>query len=364
MIFGKEMTKRIAITGGAGFVGSNLACMMARDRPDCAVVAFDNLKRRGSELTLGRLETAGVDFVHGDVRVASDIAALGSVDLMIECSAESSVLAGRNGDPSYVLDTNLNGALNCIEHLRHTGGEFIFLSSSRVYSIPALLDLPLISAGERFEIEPRATGHGWSERGITESFSTAGPRSLYGATKLAAEQFIDEYRAAYGLRATVLRCGVLTGPWQMGKVDQGVITLWLARHVYGGALAYIGHGGEGRQVRDLLHVADLYDLIAPLTDGIGQMDGCVYNLGGGRAVSVSLRELTAHCRRLSGRELEISAIPETRPNDVAYFVTDTAQIETATGWRPKRGLEETLEDIHRWLIDERAQLEPILGGTA
>ena len=94
------------------------------------------------------------------------------------------------------------------------------------------------------------------------------------------------------------------------------------------------------------------------------MDGCVYNLGGGRAVSVSLRELTAHCRRLSGRELEISAIPETRPNDVAYFVTDTAQIETATGWRPKRGVEETLEDIHRWLIDERAQLEPILGGAA
>ena len=94
------------------------------------------------------------------------------------------------------------------------------------------------------------------------------------------------------------------------------------------------------------------------------MDGGVYNLGGGRAVSVSLLELTAHCRRMSGRELDITAIPETRPNDVACFVTDTAQIETATGWRPKRGVEETLEDIHRWLIDERTQLEPILGGTA
>ncbi|MBT5496486.1 MAG: NAD-dependent epimerase/dehydratase family protein [Alphaproteobacteria bacterium] len=356
------MTKRIAVTGGAGFVGSNLACMIAREHPGCSVVALDNLKRRGSELTLSRLAAAGVEFLHGDVRIESDLAALGAVDCLIECSAEPSVLAGQDGAPGYVLDTNLTGALNCLEHLRRQGGEMIFLSSSRVYYIPALTNLPLEERGDRLEITEGAAGPGWSDAGIAESFSTTGPRSLYGATKLAAEQFIEEYRAAYELRAVVYRCGVLTGPWQMGKVDQGVITLWLARHLFGGTLAYIGHGGDGRQVRDLLHVADLYDLIAPRLDGIGAEDGQTYNVGGGMANSVSLRELTRHCERLTGNTLAIDAVPETRANDIGYYVTDNAKAETRTGWRPKRTLEETLEDIHRWLVDNRAQLEPILKG--
>lgn len=356
------MTKRIAVTGGAGFVGSNLACMIARDREGCSVVALDNLKRRGSELTLGRLAQAGVEFRHGDIRIASDIAALGPVDCLIECSAEPSVLAGQDGDPAYLLDTNLTGALNCLEHLRRTGGEMIFLSSSRVYSIPALEALPLELQGERLDIAPGASGSGWSQAGIAETFSTQGPRSLYGATKLAAEQFIEEYRAAYGLRATVYRCGVLAGPWQMGKVDQGVITLWLARHLYGGTLAYIGHGGDGRQVRDLLHVADLYDLIAPRLDGIGEEDGQVCNVGGGPSMSVSLSELTNLCEMVTGNTLQIDAVPETRPNDIGYYVTDNAKIERRTGWRPKRDLEETLGDIHRWLVEHRTLLEPLLGG--
>ena len=147
----------------------------------------------------------------------------------------------------------------------------------------------------------------------------------------------------------------------MGKIAQGVVTLWLARHLYGGHLAYIGHGGDGRQVRDILHVADLYELILPMLDDLGPLNGCVYNVGGGRQISVSLRELTAHCQRLSGREIEIGVVPNTRPNDIPYFVTDNSRVEAATGWKPKRDVEQTLEDIYRWLVDERAQLEPILG---
>lgn len=357
------MTKRIAVTGGAGFVGSNLACMIARDRPEYSVIALDNLKRRGSELTLGRLAEAGVAFLHGDVRIQADLEALGPLDCLIECSAEPSVLAGQDGSPAYLLDTNLGGAVNCLEHLRRHGGEMIFLSSSRVYSIPALLELPLITEGDRFEIPNEATGEGWSAAGISEGFSTQGPRSLYGTTKLAAEQFIEEYRAAYDLRAVIYRCGVLTGPWQMGKVDQGFVTLWLARHLYGGPLAYIGHGGAGHQVRDLLHIADLYDLIAPDLDGVGIRDGKILNVGGGHQVSVSLRELTDHCERLCGHSIAIESVPEMRPNDIGYYVTDTAELERQSGWRPIRNLEETLSDIHRWLVDHRRILEPILGGS-
>ena len=357
------MTRRIAVTGGAGFVGSNLACAIARDCPDASVLAFDNLKRRGSELTLGRLAAAGVEFIHGDVRIADDVSALGSVDCLIECSAEPSVLAGQGGSPSYLLETNLNGALNCLDHLRKHGGELIFLSSSRVYSIPALSALPVEPRGARFEITADAAGQGWSAAGIAEDFRTEGPRSLYGATKLAAEQFIEEYRAAYQVPAVIYRCGVLTGPWQMGKVDQGFVTLWMARHLYGGPLSYIGHGGNGQQVRDILHVLDLYDLIRPDLDGLGQRDGKIYNVGGGREISVSLKELTAHCERLTGNTIEIAAEPETRPNDIGYYVTDAAKVQADTGWRPKRTLEETLQDIHRWLVEQREILEPILGAS-
>ena len=316
--------------------------MIARERPACSVVALDNLKRRGSELTLSQLAAAGVEFLHGDVRIEGDLAALGAVDVLIECSAEPSVLAGQDGAPGYVLDTNLTGALNYLEHLRRRGGEMIFLSSSRVYSIPALTDLPLEVRGEQLEITEGAARTGWSAAALAENFSTAGPRSLCGATKLAAKQFIEEYQAAYGLRPVVYRCGILTGPWQMGKVDQGVITLWLARHLFGGALAHIGHGGDGHQVRDLLHIADLYDLIAPNLDGSGTEDGQTFNVGGGAATSVSLRELTRHCEELTGNTLVISTVPETRANDIWYYVTDNAKVETRTGWWPKRTLEETM----------------------
>ena len=358
------MVKRIVVTGGAGFVGSNLACRIARDRPDCSVVAFDNLKRRGSELTLNRLSNYGINFIHGDVRVKSDVSTIGSTDCIIECSAEPSVLAGQDGNPEYLIDTNLKGTLNCLEHLRRHGGELIFLSSSRVYSIPTLSALPLKKTDGRLSIPPEAKGNGWSSSGIAEDFSTLGPRSLYGSTKLAAEQFIEEYRALFGLKAVIYRCSLLTGPWQMGKMDQGVVALWLARHLYGGPLAYIGYGGAGHQVRDILHVDDLFDLISENLDGIKERDGGLYNIGGGKELSVSLSELTALCQNITGNKIKIASVSESRSNDIPYFVSDNSKIGAANGWKPRWRLEETLEDICRWLIDNQTTLNPIFSNSA
>src|SRR5262249_24687767 len=241
---------RILVTGGAGFVGSNLALMLKRDLARAEVCAFDNLRRRGSELALGRLRDAGVDFVHGDVRCASDVANVGRFDFLLECSAEPSVHAGFDESPAYVIDTNLGGTVRCLEAARAYRADVIFLSTSRVYPIHRLRSLPLERQVNRFDLPETASGPGWSFDGITTALPMAGHRSMYGATKLAAEILIEEYRVMYGLRTIVNRCGVISGPWQMGKVDQGFVVLWAARHLFGGTLNYIGFGGEGLQVRD------------------------------------------------------------------------------------------------------------------
>src|SRR5262249_11777661 len=150
---------------------------------------------------------------------------------------------------------------NCLEYARRHGSDFIFLSTSRVYSIDALRALPLDSNGSRFLLQGGPQQPGVSAAGISEAFSLRGHDSLYGTTKRAGDLLVEEYRAMYRLRTVINRCGVISGPWQMGKVDQGFVVLWLSRHLFGGPLAYIGFGGHGLQVRDVLHVDDLYDLI-------------------------------------------------------------------------------------------------------
>jgi len=357
----RTFPRGVLITGGAGFVGSNLALAFKRDLPDTPVVAFDNLRRRGSELALERLRAGGVEFRHGDVRHPSDLAEVGAFDLLIECSAEPSVHAGYGGGPSYVVDTNLMGAVNCLEAARRNDAALVFLSTSRVYPIAGLRGLPLERSGERLILPPGARGPGWSEAGISTDFPLSGGRSIYGATKLAAELLIEEYREMYGLECVVNRCGILAGPWQMGKVDQGVVVLWAARHLFGGHLAYSGFGGEGIQVRDALHVADLYDLLRIQIADPAQFGGSPHNVGGGAANAFSLAELTRACAERAGRTIPIGTSPETRPADIPWYVTDNARTTEVTGWHPKRGVDVILDDIFKWLTVFRDRLEGVLG---
>jgi CDP-paratose 2-epimerase len=352
--------KRVIVAGGAGFVGSSLALSIKRDQPDSRVVALDNLKRRGSELALERLRQGGVEFVHGDIRCPEDLAGAGPCDLFLDCSAEPSVHAGYGGSPAYLINTNLLGTVNGLEHARAHGAAFVLISTSRVYPIAPLRALPLQVTGERLDLPKESAGPGWSARGISEDFPLAGPRSLYGATKLASEMLVEEYRATYGLRTLVYRSGVLAGPWQMGKVDQGFMVLWASRHLYGGQLAYMGFGGHGHQVRDVMHVDDLYDILRLQLSDLGHWDGSLFNVGGGAVNAVSLRELSGLCARAAGRALEIGGVAETRDADIPWYVTDHARVSAATGWQPTRSVERIVDDIARWLVDNRDRLEPIL----
>src|SRR6195952_3237354 len=347
---------RLLITGGAGFVGSNLAVSLAARHPDWEIVVLDNLYRRGSEMNLPRLEPAGGGVLRGDVREPEDLARVPRVDALIECSAEPSVMSGVDGDTGYLVHTNLTGAYNCLELARRDGAFFVFLSTSRVYPVAPQVELRLEETPTRFELAAEQEVSGVSPGGISEAFPMDGSRTLYGATKLAAELLIEEYRAGLGVPAVIDRCGVIAGPWQMGKVDQGVFTHWMLAHYFGNPLSYIGFGGEGKQVRDLLHVEDLVDLVERQLLDPGAWDGRTVNVGGGRECSLSLLETTEICRRLTGNEVAIDSVAETRAGDVPIYLSDCTRLFGLDQWRPRRSARQVLADIHEWVAADGARI--------
>jgi CDP-paratose 2-epimerase len=354
--------KRIVITGGAGFVGTSLAIGLREGLSDVEITALDNLVRRGSELNLPRLARHSVRFVHGDIRCVEDLDQLPRFDLLIDCSAEPSVLAGISGSPARVIQNNLSGTLNCMEAARRHEAALLFLSTSRVYPIDTLNALATREEGTRFVWTCAERIPGFGVHGIGEEFPLEGARSVYGATKLAAELLLKEYAFSYSMPVLINRCGVIAGPWQMGKVDQGVITLWVARHVFGEPLSYIGFGGSGKQVRDVLHVADLVELVGRQIAGMSLWDGRVYNVGGGVEVSTSLLELTSMCEEATGSSITIAADPCTRDVDIRIFVTDSRKVRDDFSWQPERGMQAIVSETAEWVERHTELLRPILSG--
>ncbi|HEY1273562.1 MAG TPA: NAD-dependent epimerase/dehydratase family protein [Thermoleophilaceae bacterium] len=352
--------RRVLVTGGAGFVGANLAVELAGRRPDWELVALDSLRRRGSELNLPRLREAGVRFVHGDVREMDDLLVIEPLDAVLECSAEPSALAGLDGDTRYVIGSNLIGAHNCLELARRDGAQVVFLSTSRVYPFTALDRAAYREGPTRFELDPEQDIPGVSAAGVSEAFTLEGARTLYGATKLAAELLVAEYASNFGIRTVIDRFGVIAGPWQMGKVDQGVFTYWVLGHYFRRELRYIGYGGSGKQVRDLLHVQDAADLIEDQLLRPDHWNGRTVNVGGGPEFSLSLRETTELCREITGNRVEVTGSEETRPGDVRIYLSDCARLHALTDWRPRREPRRVLEDVFTWIADHEAAVEAVL----
>jgi len=351
--------KNILITGGAGFVGSNLALKLRRDFPSVSITVLDNLKRRGSELSLKRLKAAGIEFIHGDIRNREDLV-FDSVDLLLECSAEPSVMAGIGSSPDYLMNTNLVGTLNCLEVARKHNAASVFLSTSRVYPISYINNLKFEEAENRFNILDGQDIIGASSKGIAENFPLDKARSLYGATKLASELVVAEYVDTYGMKAIVNRCGVITGPWQMGKIDQGVFVLWVAKHYFKQPLSYIGYGGEGKQVRDFIHIDDLYRAIKLQLENFDDYNAGTFNIGGGLKNSVSLQELTVQCEDVTGNKVEIASVREDRPADLRFFITDSTKFLELSGLSWEKDTKQTIQDIYEWIRDNEADLKPIL----
>ncbi len=338
---------KILITGICGFVGFRIASFWKQHIPELEIIGLDNLMRPGSELNRGRLQTLGIPFVHGDIRQSSDFETLSAVDWVLDCAANPSVMAGVDGKSSsrQLMQHNLAGTIELLEYCRRVKAGFILLSTSRVYSVEALSGLPMCERGMRFELEnSRVSTGGVSAEGIDETFSSEPPLSLYGTSKRSAELLALEYGSAFDFPVWINRCGVMAGPGQFGKADQGIVSYWIHAHRAQKPLKYIGFGGNGFQVRDFFDPKDLVPLLVHQTRDSSSDKPRIVNVGGGASISASLAELTDWCDVRFGKHA-VASTSEIRPFDIPWVLMDSRRCHSVWGWQPETDKEAILESI-------------------
>jgi CDP-paratose 2-epimerase len=350
---------KILITGICGFAGSALAECLLERLEGIRIVGMDNLMRPGSELNRTRIEKLGVEFIHGDLRSASDFAGLPSCDWVVDAAANPSVLAGLSGAGSSrrLFEHNLSAIGNVLEYCREHKAGLLLLSSSRVYSIAALAAIPLRVHDGAFDIDTvQPLPVGLTAEGIGVAFSTVAPISLYGATKLASEIMALEYGCAFDFPVWITRCGVLAGAGQFGTPAQGIFAFWLNAHLRRRPIRYIGFNGTGHQTRDAFHPRDLAALLAAQIRTARRDGQRIYTAGGGRANSMSLAELTAWCDERFGRHTP-TIETEPRMYDIPWVAMDNADAAADFGWRIEMPLPTILEGIAQHAYDHPDWLE-------
>jgi CDP-paratose 2-epimerase len=341
------MRVKICVTGICGFVGSTLARTIREHFPGWTINGIDNLSRPGSELNRSSLQALGIGVMHGDLRNASDLESLPDIDWIIDAAANPSVLAGVDGKSGsrQVIENNLYGTVNLLEHCRRRRCGFILLSTSRVYSLEALLSLRLCVRDRAYHLAGDGLPMGISQNGVDESFPTTAPLSLYGSTKLASENLALEYHHAFGLPVWINRCGVLAGAGQFGRADQGIFSFWINSYLQKRQLCYTGFGGKGYQVRDCLHPRDLVGLIAQQMQTLNDDQSYCVNVSGGQSNSMSLAELSEWCGARFGRRHRITSKSVSHPFDVPWLILDSRRAAKQWNWRVETPISSILEEI-------------------
>jgi CDP-paratose 2-epimerase len=340
---------KILITGICGFVGSTLARALLEATENLEVAGVDNFIRPGSELNRRELARLGVKITHADVRSATDFETLPAADFVIDAAANPSVLAGVDGKTSsrQLLEHNLWGTVNILEYCKAHRAGLVLLSTSRVYSVPPLATLPVEVHADAFRPKPGAPlPDGLTAAGVSETFSTAPPISLYGSSKLASETIALEYAETFGFPVWINRCGVLAGAGQFGKADQGIFSFWINAHLRRRPLKYIGFNGGGHQVRDCLHPRDLVPVLLAQVKHRSHGGPRIVNLSGGAANSMSLAQLTGWCDARFGKH-PVAGDARPRPFDIPWMVLDSALAAKAWDWSPKTSLLQVLDEIAR-----------------
>jgi CDP-paratose 2-epimerase len=341
----------VLVTGGAGFIGANLADRLARDGRRVRV--YDALSRAGTERNLQWLQAnhgAAIDFVHADIRDAATLAgAAADASAVFHLAAQVAVTTSLS-DPREDFEINIAGTFNLLEALRARGGgvPLVFASTNKVYG--DLSDLQFRREGDAYvPVDADVRAHGIGEARPLD-FHTP-----YGVSKGAADQYVLDYARSFGVPAAVLRMSCIYGQRQMGTEDQGWVAHFLIRALEGQPITLYG---DGLQVRDILDVGDAVDAYLSAAQRIGAVAGRAFNLGGGPGNAVSLRALLAHIGELIGREVDVT-YADWRAGDQRYFVADTRAADAALGLGPKLGWRDGVAKLARWLAAERRLNLPV-----
>jgi CDP-paratose 2-epimerase len=338
---------KILISGACGFVGNALANGLLDNVSSREIIGLDNLSRPGSQLNLESLRKRGVKLRHGDLRCASDLESIGEVDWIIDAAANPSVLAGVDGTTSsrQLIEHNLYGTVNLLELAKKYRAGFTLLSTSRVYSVKTLSEIPVVVEDAAFAPDTAVRlPEGVSATGIAENFSTAPPVSLYGASKVASEVVALEYGDAFDFPVWINRCGVLAGAGQFGHAEQGIFSFWINAYLRRRPLRYIGFDGAGHQCRDCFHPRDLLPVLEKQLAAKNGEKTRVLNLGGGAANAMSLAQLSRWCEARFGPH-QIAAETTPRPFDIPWLVMDSHLARKTWGWEPAITLEAILQEI-------------------
>ena len=338
---------KILISGICGFAGSSLAHGLLDQDSTLELSGLDNLSRAGSHLNIEPLRRRGVKLLHADLRSPSDLESIAPVDWIIDAAANPSVLAGVDGTTSsrQLIEHNLYGTVNLLELAKRHRAGFILLSTSRVYSVRSLAEIPVAVNEDQFQPDSgSALPEGVSTHGIAETFSTKPPLSLYGSSKLASECIALEYGETFEFPVWINRCGVLAGAGQFGRADQGIFSFWINAYLQRTPLAYIGFDGAGHQTRDCLHPRDLLPVLRKQLATPGAEKPRIMNFGGGRENSMSLAQLSKWCADRFGPH-EIRSQPEPRPFDVPWLVMDSRLAGESWDWRPTTPIPAILDEI-------------------
>ncbi|HEY0053486.1 MAG TPA: NAD-dependent epimerase/dehydratase family protein [Caulobacteraceae bacterium] len=335
---------RVLITGGAGFIGCNLADRLAGEGHE--VVVLDTLARPGVERNLKWLllrHLSLIRHVSVDVRDAAAVAtAAAGVDAIFHMAAQVAVTTSLV-DPRADFDVNLGGTLNVLEAARARRTPVIFASTNKVYG--DLADIPLELIDEAWlPADPALRGRGVDERRPLD-FHTP-----YGCSKGGADQYVLDYARSFDVPACVIRMSCIYGPRQMGTEDQGWVAHFLIRAVEGEPITLYG---DGRQVRDILDVRDAVDAYVGAWRSIERVSGRAFNLGGGPDNAVSLRQLIAHIEGLIGRRADVR-FEDWRAGDQRYFVADAMAAREALGLGTPTPWREGVAELAHWLQAERA----------
>jgi CDP-paratose 2-epimerase len=362
---------RIGITGGCGFVGSNLAERFALAGHD--VTVLDNLTREGSYLNLERLKKYSIEFIPADIRNPEDLDILYKCDSILDCAAQASLTEAEK-KPGFNFANNTIGIFNILEIVRETKVPLIHWGSNKVYPSEKIHLLPLIEKETRFEwdidlikdrkhngITVSSTPSGETiVKGINEHLPLGiGGRSIYGASKACSDILCQEYQDAFNIPLFINRFSCLAGPWQYGMAAQGWYSWFIIAAHFGLPITY--YGWKGKQVRDVLFIDDVFNLIEKqLSSGLnGDSSGGVYNIGGGIQNAISLRE---HIDMLVSAGLKPIVKDELAPQrrrDHVIYISDISKAQDEFNWSPKININIGFMKCLNWVKKNAKDLECI-----